>query len=112
MRNIPLQDPWSGVWRSLVAHLLWEQRVVSSNLTTPTNKIKELAVLWYLTEPALGANQGPEWRWNVPDQQSPQQKSCFIIGPIGELGSERRRHADWVRFAVKGALEPAYVVHL
>ncbi len=31
-----------GVWRSLVAHLLWEQRVVSSNLTTPTIKIKEL----------------------------------------------------------------------
>ncbi len=25
-----------GVWRSLVAHLFWEQGVVSSNLTTPT----------------------------------------------------------------------------
>ena len=25
-----------GVWRSLVAHLLWEQDVGSSNLSTPT----------------------------------------------------------------------------
>ena len=29
-----------GVWRSLVAHLLREQGVVSSNLATPTNKTK------------------------------------------------------------------------
>ena len=35
----PMKPP-VGVWRSLVAHLLWEQRVVSSNLTTPTNKSK------------------------------------------------------------------------
>ena len=26
-----------GAWRSLVAHLLWEQRVGSSNLSAPTN---------------------------------------------------------------------------
>jgi hypothetical protein len=25
-----------GAWRSLVAHLLWEQRVLSSNLGAPT----------------------------------------------------------------------------
>jgi hypothetical protein len=31
-----------GAWRSLVAHLLWEQRVVCSNQTAPTNKIKDL----------------------------------------------------------------------
>jgi hypothetical protein len=46
----------------------------------------------------------------VPDKEAPQQRVCFIIGPIGEAGSERRRHADWVRFAIKGALEPTYVV--
>ena len=27
-----------GVWRSLVAHLLWEQDVGSSNLSTPTKR--------------------------------------------------------------------------
>ena len=26
-----------GAWRSLVAHLLWEQGVLSSNLSAPTN---------------------------------------------------------------------------
>ena len=28
--------PSNGVWRSLVAHLLWEQRVAGSNPVTPT----------------------------------------------------------------------------
>ena len=30
-----------GAWRSLVAHLLWEQRVVCSNHTAPTNSLGE-----------------------------------------------------------------------
>ena len=29
----------NGVWRSLVAHLLWEQRVRGSNPLTPTKNI-------------------------------------------------------------------------
>jgi hypothetical protein len=29
----------SGMWRRLVAHLLWEQGVESSNLSIPTDKI-------------------------------------------------------------------------
>ena len=29
--------PLVGVWRSLVAHLLWEQGVQGSNPCTPTN---------------------------------------------------------------------------
>jgi hypothetical protein len=28
----------NGVWRSLVAHLLWEQRAGGSNPLTPTNR--------------------------------------------------------------------------
>ena len=30
-------NPRVGAWRSQVAHLLWEQRVASSNLAAPTN---------------------------------------------------------------------------
>ena len=30
----------NGAWRSLVAHLLWEQGVGGSNPLAPTNKIK------------------------------------------------------------------------
>ena len=29
--------PASGTWRSLVAHLLWEQGVAGSNLAVPTS---------------------------------------------------------------------------
>ncbi len=32
-----------GAWRSLVAHLLWEQRVGSSNLSAPTSRFPSLA---------------------------------------------------------------------
>ena len=33
-----------GTWRSLVAHLLWEQRVAGSNPAVPTIKIKGLRI--------------------------------------------------------------------
>jgi hypothetical protein len=32
--------PRVGAWRSLVAHLLWEQRVARSNRAAPTRRIK------------------------------------------------------------------------
>ena len=34
-----------GAWRSLVAHLLWEQRVGGSNPSAPTNSGSQSAVL-------------------------------------------------------------------
>ena len=37
---IPQRSTGVGAWRSLVAHLLWEQRVGSSNLSAPTNRSK------------------------------------------------------------------------
>ena len=33
---------WFGAWRSLVAHLLWEQRVAGSNPAAPTNFLNGL----------------------------------------------------------------------
>ena len=32
------------------------------------------------------------------------KKLCFVVGPIGEAGSETRRHADWL---LKGIVKPA-----
>jgi hypothetical protein len=28
--------------------------------------------------------------------QNDQEKLCFVIGPIGESGTDIRQHADWV----------------
>ena len=43
-----------GAWRSLVAHLLWEQRVGGSNPSAPTNVIKKLLTV---------LNSGASWRY-------------------------------------------------
>ena len=43
--------PQIGAWRSLVARLLWEQEVPSSNLGAPTNNFKHLERV--LVEPVL-----------------------------------------------------------
>jgi hypothetical protein len=36
------------------------------------------------------------------------QKLCFVIGPIGDPGTEIRRHADWL---LKGIIKPVFVSH-
>jgi hypothetical protein len=35
-------------------------------------------------------------------------KLCFVIGPIGEVGTEKRRHADWL---LKGIIKPVFKAH-
>ncbi|MGC2775499.1 MAG: hypothetical protein WA418_07655, partial [Bradyrhizobium sp.] len=35
-----------------------------------------------------------------------QTKLCFVIGPIGESGSDIRIHADWV---LEGIIRPVFV---
>ncbi len=32
-------------------------------------------------------------------------KLCFVIGPIGDAGSDKRRHADWL---LKGIIQPVF----
>ena len=38
----PSKSQLGGEWRSLVAHLLWEQRVAGSNPVSPTNDFRGL----------------------------------------------------------------------
>ena len=48
MKNHPLHQilhPVHGMWRSLVAHLLWEQGVAGSNPAIPTIQAQERLVL-------------------------------------------------------------------
>jgi hypothetical protein len=35
-------------------------------------------------------------------------KLCFVIGPIGKPGSDKRRHADWL---LKGIIKPIFKEH-
>jgi hypothetical protein len=37
-----------------------------------------------------------------------RQELCFVIGPIGEVGTEFRRHADWL---LKGIIQPVFNQH-
>jgi hypothetical protein len=37
-----------------------------------------------------------------------QQKLCFVIGPIGEAGSDARTHADWL---LDGIIRPVFQSH-
>ena len=42
--SVSIVDPVDGTWRSLVAHLLWEQGVGSSNLPVPTKSVGQSMV--------------------------------------------------------------------
>jgi hypothetical protein len=37
-----------------------------------------------------------------------ENKLCFVIGPIGDAGSDERRHADWL---LEGIIIPVFVAH-
>jgi hypothetical protein len=45
MVGSPSECGINGVWRSLVAHLVWDQRVVGSSPTTPTNIVFNYGVV-------------------------------------------------------------------
>ena len=36
------------------------------------------------------------------------KKNCFVIGPIGDVGSDTRRHADWL---LRGIIQPVFTNH-
>ena|ERR1700733_1163760 len=42
------------------------------------------------------------------DDHQGEKKLCFVIGPIGDAGSDIRRHADWV---LHGIIKPVFSVH-
>jgi hypothetical protein len=42
------------------------------------------------------------------NEGSTRQRICFVVGPIGEAGSETRRRADWL---LKGVIVPTFSEH-
>ncbi len=48
------------MWRSLEAHLVWDQGVVGSNPTSPTKEAVSVAV----TEPVWNAGHAWAWRFD------------------------------------------------
>ena len=38
----------------------------------------------------------------------PEKKLCFVIGPIGDPGTDVRRHADWL---FRGIIKPVFAKH-
>ena len=63
-----------GAWRRLVAHLLWEQGVVSSNLTAPTNWgstcLKFRVIIWALNISSLISSTSEFRRVTLPPLES------------------------------------------
>jgi hypothetical protein len=44
----------------------------------------------------------------MSDTGQSEQKLCFVIGPIGDPGSDNRRHADWL---LRGIIKPVFDEH-
>ena len=61
-----------GLWRSLEAHLLWEQGVVSSNLTSPTRWTSAMAKVHRSVRKAVPQSARPYTRAAVP----PKTAAC------------------------------------
>jgi hypothetical protein len=96
-RGIP--DPRLGVDYSLAAiDLRWVQRYALGTVRTRVRPPR------LLQTKVLGKFIGLYETGVMPD--TPTKPYCFVIGPIGESGSERRKHSDLLlQLVVKHVLE-------
>jgi hypothetical protein len=44
----------------------------------------------------------------LSDKGNGEKKLCFVIGPIGDVGTDIRQHADWL---LDGIIEPVFAEH-
>src|SRR5207342_2684040 len=68
-----------GTWRSLVAHLLWEQGVASSNLAVPTS----VQAKTRSAEPALAAGSPEREHVGLGPTRTKADLQCPIHNPLG-----------------------------
>jgi hypothetical protein len=44
----------------------------------------------------------------MPKHEKAPKKLCFVIGPVGESGSDTRKHANWL---LEGIIQPIFDEH-